>query len=704
VCAFILSFAAHAEGRSKIDPFLGTLKEVGPFKALSLNAPLPSDEAPIEIFLKVVDVQAAAATVVAAGGEVHTKLGSILTASVPPSAIAVLAEVPNIIYIEAAKPVKISNDVASAETGLADIHLGTDLPQGFDGSGIIVGVVDTGVDYRHADFRDDDGNSRVLAIWDQSKASNRGPSELTNTYGTECDRDDILDRTCTLNDVDGHGTHVAGIAASSDGTYAGAAPRANIVAVKYDARLDLESGYADTIFSTKICDAAYYIFAKAAQYGMPAVVNMSLGTHIGAHDGRSLFEECLSELTAGVAGRAIVAAAGNEYSGEWDYTGIHTGFTLVPEKEMATNFVIRNPSSDGVYYIDLWGAPASEISVGIAFRANTLAGAPDEFSGLTEPGATASGSFLSGRINYMINATDTDSALNGKPHVGIRILVDPTLSDIRNTSFDLVVKGSGSFDAWLFPDKPARTVQFTSVSGTKEAPWFYMPGDRENSIAIPATSPNIIAVGGYATRTKWTVGSLTWVFNGQQLGELLNFSSSGPTSDPDYTGQKPDIVAPGGMIASSKSSLAQVGAQVTTDDGAHYLQSGTSMASPYVSGTIALMFQANPNFTHGDVKRFLIQSAYVDNFVATAPDKRWGYGKLDAMKALEVAVNGQASGVFDANGSISSPEASASEEHTASCHLVANTKGPNSNTGIAIIGLFSLLIIRRRFRAVVARA
>lgn len=697
-----MSLSIAAEGHSKIDPLLGALTPTTSFKALSLSREAPAENGSVEVFLKVSDAEHAAAAIAEAGGDVHTKAGNILTASLPSQAIETIADDPTIIYIEAAKPVKISNDVATEETGLTEVHLGTDLPEGFSGSGIIVGIVDTGIDYRHPDFADENGDSRVLAIWDQSKSgTNGGPSEISNTYGMECDRDDILEGTCSLGDVDGHGTHVAGIAAGSDDTYTGAAPEANIIAVKYDARLDLESGYANTIFSTKICDAVAYVFTKAAQYGMPAVVNMSLGTHIGAHDGKSLFEECLSELTAGAAGRAIVAAAGNEYSGDWDYTGIHTGFNLMAGKEMASNFVIRNPSSDGVYYIDLWGGEASHVSVGIALRTNSNAG---EFSGFTAPGSTESGSFLEGRINYLINATDTDSALNGKQHVGVRILVDPTLSDIGNYDFDLVVKGSGSFDAWLFPDKPARTVQFTSVSGEKENGWIYVSGDRENSIAIPATSPNVIAVGGYATKTKWTVDSLTWVFNGQQLGELLNFSSSGPTSDPEYTGQKPELVAPGGMIASTKSSIAQVGSQVVTDDGEHYLQSGTSMASPSVSGTIALMFQSNPNFTHEDVRRFLIQSAYVDNFVASAPDKRWGYGKLDAVKAMERALNGQASGFFDASGSISSPESPEGTGASASCSLAATSGGDATNAAAYILALLLLLGIHRAFSAVARQA
>jgi len=686
----LLCIATEVWGRTKIDPFLGTVSGAKAFKALSLSALPPASE-DAEIFIKTTDPETTIASIAARGGKVRANTGSVITASVPMDSIAGIAEGEEVVFVEAAKPVGLSTDVAGEEIGVNEVQIGTGLPQGFTGSGVIIGIIDTGIDYTHSDFRDSEGNSRILAFWDQSKSSGDGPAEIINTYGTECDADSIASGTCALGDIDGHGTHVAGIVAGSDDKYRGVAPDANLIVVKYDARLDLESGYADTLFSTKICEAAFYVFAKAEQYGMPAVVNMSLGTHIGAHDGTSLFEECLSSLTAGSAGRALVAAAGNEYSGEWDYTGIHAGFDL-SNQAMASNFEIRNATSDGIYYIDVWGSVGSELSVGIAvIDENSAVRSVSEFAA---PSKIVSGSFLDGDVDYMINASDTESALNGKPHVGVRIFVDPEL-DISKYSFDLVVKGSGSFDAWLFPDKPARTIQFTSMDGAQGDGIVYVAGDRQKNIAIPATSPNILAVGGYASRTRWTVGSLTWIFNGQQLGELLNFSSSGPSADPTFTGQKPEIVAPGGMIASTKSSQTLVSSQVLMDDGEHFLQSGTSMAAPFVSGTIAMMFEHNPNFTQDDVRSIIIQSAYVDSSVPETPHDRWGYGKLDVMKAMEIAMTAEASGVFDANGSIAAPNASAISGKN-SCRLAVSGNDAVCVVDVALLLAFMLCLISKR--------
>lgn len=690
--------AAASWAQTKVDPFLETdLPDAIAGKALSISAPPPAAASPVDLFIKSADPAATARAVRAAGGQVHASVGAILSASLPSSAIASIAEDDAVEFVEGAKPINAFNDVAGAEIGVPEVHQGTTLSSGYAGRGVVIGIIDTGIDYQHEDFRDADGKSRILAIWDQSR-SGTGPAEISDTYGTECDAESIADASCPLVDVEGHGTHVAGIAAGRDETYGGVAPDANIIVVRYDSRLSLDSGYADPIFSTKICEAAYYVFTKAAQLGMPAVINLSLGTHLGAHDGTSLFEQCLAGMTGDVAGRAIVAAAGNEVSTESSYTGIHTGFQ-VRDSKAATNFVIRSTTRDRIYYIDLWGARSSNLWLGLAIHNGTPSGESLQHSLMVRFGDKIEGSFLDGKVKYAINATEAASALNGKPHAGIRITLDPSITTPSDYSFDLIVSGSGSFDAWLFPDKPARTVQFTSVQGDRGGDYDYIPGDQEKCIAIPATSPGIIAVAGYATRTRWTVDGLTWTFNGQGLSEILKFSSSGPSADPDATGQKPEIAAPGGMIASALSSRSAAGSQVLMSDGRHFLQAGTSMAAPFVSGTIALMFQANPNFTQEDAEGFLTQSAYADDFVGQVPNNRWGFGKLDVLGALELAITGTASGKFGQDSSVSLPETSTDAGGSSGCSFIAFAgAAPGNPLELALVAaaLVAVTILRRR--------
>lgn len=686
-----LCVALAAQAQTKIDPYLEMpgrgMRDAGLGKALLLDGRIPD----VEVFIKTSNPTSTRASIEATGGSVRMAVGDIMTASVDTAALTEIARGNEVIFIEAAKPLHTKNDVASSEINAVEVHSGTQLSAAYTGKGVVVGLVDTGLDYKHPDFMDANGKNRILSIWDQNQPGGPPPTEAGLGYGTECSAQSITDGTCPVRDAEGHGTHVAGTMAGRHGTYGGMAPDANIIAVLYDSSMDVESGYANTTFSTKICEAVYYIFIKAAALGMPAVVNLSLGTHIGPHDGTSLFEQCLAQTIKGSGGRSIVAAAGNEYSTDRTYTGIHTGFEVTGKQ--ATNFVIRKANKDRIYYIDLWGAKDSNLSVGLALRSGPPSGRPDEYSGLVEPKGKKAGSFLGGKIGYLINATETKNQLNGKPHVGIRITLDPSISQPSKYSFDLVVNGSGSFDAWLFPDKPSHIIDFTSVSGDGGGDWTYVAGDSKKSVAIPATSPDIIAVAAYTTRNKWNAGGgcceVSYV-----LDSILEFSSSGPSTAPSTTGVKPTIAAPGGMIASALSSNSIFDPRLTVDN-LHALQAGTSMAAPFVSGTIALMFSANANFTQMDAAKYISLGAYTDDMVGKAPNDRWGYGKLDVLATLTAAINGGASGSFAVNAS-TDPSLVASNGSASSCALTPpGTSSNGSHFLLWIVPFLTLLVIFR---------
>ena len=647
VLSFFLVTASYAQ--TNIDAYLMNSITVDKIsgKALSIGK---SDDMTMmkDVFIKAEDVAVETRAIRDMGGKVHMTVGDIISASIPSNSIKELAR--DVAFMEASKPVTISNDLAAVDINSTEVQKGTELPQGYTGKGVIIGIIDTGIDYTHPDFLDENGKSRILAIWNQNRNNGPSPSEIDDSYGTECDIDSIADGSCPLNDYEGHGTHVSGTAAGNDEKYKGVAPDANIIVVSYDSSMNISGGYANTIFSTKICQGAYYIFKKAEEYGMPAVINMSLGTHIGPHDGRSLFEQCLSGLVEGTAGRAIVAAAGNETSIDRKSTGIHAGYDV--DGTMATAFKISKKSNQGIYYIDFWGSKDSDISVGLAsYEGKASAGKEIDFSELVAPGGSKSGSMLDGKIQYSIGYTETKSAVNGKPHAGIEIkLVDGAEDILSGHEFALVISGSGSFNAWMFPDKPSKIINFQSESGHTVEGWNLIAGDRGNSISIPATDPDVIAVGAYTTRNKWGDGCCEVAL---PLDDILDFSSSGPTADPEYTGVKPDITAPGAMIASAMSRYAVTDPLLVMKDGKHFLQSGTSMAAPFVTGTIALLFSADPNFTFQDVKKYLVQGAYVDDYVGDVPNNRWGNGKLDVLATLEDAIKGGSSGHFESNPSLS---------------------------------------------------
>lgn len=296
---------------------------------------------------------------------------------------------------------------------------------------------------------------------------------------------------------------------------------------------------------------------------------------------------------------------------------------------------------------------------------------------------------------YLINSTETVSTLNGKQHVGIRIKLDPKLKQPSKYSLDLVVNGKGSFDAWLFPDKPAKTVQFTNVEGDRGAGWKYVAGDRIKNIAIPATAAEIIAVAGYTTRNTWN-NSETCCQVSFELGMPLDFSSSGPTPAPELTGQKPDISAPGGMVASTLSSSSVANSLLVMDQNLHTLQAGTSMSAPFVSGTAALILGINPNFTSADVKRFILASAYEDNQTGAVPNDRWGYGRLDTLAAVEMAVDEAPSGDFSQN-IISKDVGASPADGSGGCTIVLHQNEAQTFGCLTCIAAImgALLVIRR---------
>jgi subtilisin family serine protease len=650
------------------------------------------EDAYVEAFIKTYDIDAAKADVEALGGKVRMSIGNILTVSIPQSALNEIASRDEVVYIEAGKPITPKNDLAMIDINGNEVHSGALLSTPYTGRDTIIGIIDTGIDYSHADFRNTAGKNRILYIWDQTDESGTGPAELNETYGTECRTNAIVNGYCNVRDITGHGTHVAGTAAGRNTQYNGVSPDSYIVAVRYKSELEISDGYANPIFSTTICEAAYYVFKKAEKLGLPAVVNLSLGTHIGPHDGTSLFEECLDSLVENSSGRAIVAAAGNENIKDANYTGLHAGYDV--NSLMATNFHMKNYSGGRVIYIDIWQTPSSTLNFGLALNEGTVGGTMNLLgqSGLISPGLSRSGNFLGGKIAYQINTTETESPLNGKPHAGISITFRDDVKDPSVYSFDLLVSGKGHFDAWLYPDKPPDAVNFTSLTERRGVPWQYVPGDSRMSVAIPATARNVIAVAAYATRNSWECCQVSY-----EIGDILDFSSHGPSADRYATGQKPEIAAPGAMIASAKSYDYAGDRNFITSDGKHVLMAGSSMAAPFVSGTIALLFSVNPDYTYQDVERFITESAYADEYVGSVPNDIWGYGKLDVLGAVEVSLGREPSGGLDENPALNAPEIEDDQKTSSSCQL-AQPAGPGGGGTVFLFAAMLILIICVRYR------
>jgi subtilisin family serine protease len=246
----------------------------------------------------------------------------LYTATVPLGRLDWLANHPDVLFVEAGRQLGEHLETSAPEIGVDKVWPPSPPGLGFDGKGVVVGIIDYGLDVCLADFADAQG-TRVAFMWDQSLvpvgASEASPANFP--YGVEYDKTAInaaravgrLPNQHVRHEPrpGSHGTHVAGIAASngsSTASHKGMAPAATIVFVQ-PAPTDTEGSLTDSV---RVADAIAYVFQKARELRMPCVINMSLGQNGGSHDGESLVERAIDAMVA-EQGRAFVCAAGNEH-------------------------------------------------------------------------------------------------------------------------------------------------------------------------------------------------------------------------------------------------------------------------------------------------------------------------------------------------------------------------------------------------------
>jgi len=535
-------------------------------------------------------------------GMVTTVAGPVAVIQIRPSVLTEMAQLPFVIRIEKSYPLSVQLDKSVPDVGAPQVWNEVKDPFGRNvtGAGVIVGFVDTGIDTTHPDFTFPNGTTKILDVWDQTTPG-RPPAGFN--YGYECTSADIQAKTCPENDTFGHGTHVAGIATSSGmatGNYTGVAPGASIIFVK--SGYSVCNGDSWTFDTNQILDGINYMVRKAASLRMRLVVSLSLGGNIGAHDGTDPFERALDAFVK--AGTPIVVAAGNAAEDQ-----DHIDGQISPGQN--TTFQLEFKPTTVDVAIDVWYSTQDQISATLH--------APDgtSYPVLTVPRGkitsygqlnTTTASFPNGNELYMeVNST------NALPLFGWSV------SLVANQ-----VNSQGFWNAWT----DSSTCSFPGS--------VFLPGDgyrvdSQDTIGIPGTASDVVTVGSYITKTSW-VGMDGNTYDGTDipLGRISSFSSLGPTRDGRI---KPDIVAPGEVIVSARSSAVP---QTPSDpDRYHRALAGTSMATPHVAGTIALMLQYEPNLQATDIPEILRQTARLDSNTGLVTDgsATWGFGKLDARTA-----------------------------------------------------------------------
>jgi subtilisin family serine protease len=562
------------------------------------------------------------------GGTFQYSAGNISRVLIPISSLKAFSEQSGIQRMEAYTPhIKPLNDTMLIQTNTIQVHNGTSpLPQGYDGNGIVVGIIDTGIDFTHPDFKDSTGKSRIAYLWDQAQPA-AANTPMPYNYGQEWSGVQIDSGLASAhNDLTylGHGTHVAGIAVGNGlatGTYKGVAAKADIIVVALD--------FSSTS-PALVSDAASYIYAKAQAMGKPCVINASVGDYYGSHDGQDLQSQLISNMINSQNGQAFVAAAGN--AGTVPY---HLSYTVTAD----TNFTYLANSGSSPY-IQIWADTADFNNVEFSIGADQMS--PYSFRGKLPFSTIAS----------HLGVLQEDTLFNNGNRIG-RILsygdiINGTYSmeyqitpDSVSYNWRLIMTGSGKFDAWSFD---LYNGALPSASQMPDSIYYKQPDTDKTTVSGFLCLDNVIGVGNYTNRHSYIDYNGNPCINTSTIAGARHVSSSvGPTRDGRI---KPDICAPGdntvaavvlslvpGIVASYPDALAL--------GGFHVRDGGTSHSSPCVAGIAALYLQKYPSATAMDVKNAIISCPKTDSFTGSSlPDNYWGYGKVDAFAALTCSLTG----------------------------------------------------------------
>lgn len=558
------------------------------------------------------------------GVKINSRFDGFVTATIPVAALREAASLQGIDYISMGSAVQLKMDEARKNTNINLLHnnTGNEFGRAFTGNGVILGVIDTGLEYMHSAFRKADGSTRIVRVWDQTTNSGTPPDGFS--YGTEYTTLEQLRMAGTDSNSEYHGSHTTGIAAAGDrGTpYYGVAPLTEIVFV----------GFKEE--NVNIGDAINYIFNYADQVGKPCVINMSLGSHFGPHDGSSLLDRVIDSRTG--AGRIIVGAVGNEAE-----ANLHASKTLTDgDLVMKTMLTYANPTKPTkIHIVDIWGDPGTNFKVKAAV-AETLKGRiaveSDAFDTslagqqtvikvftLEENGCDAY-AFIRGEI----------SPENGAPHVSVEFEVNQ-LGQGRMPAITVYGEAGQTINMW--------NAALNNLSSNGKSGW--SNGTNYGSVGeIGGTAKSIITVGSFDSREKifWIDGTYS---NVAETGEfnLLHrsyFSSMGPTADGRTV---PHVLAPGNPVIAAINKfgfgmdLSMYSASYNTFEGINYyygVNMGTSMAAPVVAGTVALMLEANPDLTPEEAKKHLMDGAATDDYMGQLPNNEYGAGRLDAANSM----------------------------------------------------------------------
>ncbi|MBW4644196.1 MAG: S8 family peptidase [Goleter apudmare HA4340-LM2] len=508
------------------------------------------------------------------GIHLNQNSGSVRTAFLPIEGLDALSEENAIQRIKPSRKLHLRMDVAPGKVKLPDFQCQT----GLTGKGVVIGVVDSGIDAKHPAFAD-----RILRIWDQTLP---GPGVQEGDYGAEFTGAQIT----ISQDTNGHGTHVAGIAAGADQTYGGVAPEAELVVVKSDLQ------------DAHIADAVRYVFRVARELGRPAVVNLSLGGHADGHDGSDSLSRIIDAESG--PGQIVCCAAGNEGN-----DNIHGQATIAAKRTGTMRFNVPL-NQVGIVWLNGWYAGDSELEVSLRSP-----------NGFVTP--------------YQKVITNGNPAQNYQlPDARIEIVTPGTDQGNGDHNFFVQIRGNGRSPVmggiWQL------RVRNTSAKNTRLDVWtlddvssvFFTGTSVKDSVKIgsPGAASSAVTVAAYTTKAEYTDIDGQVREMGLELDTISEFSSEGPLRN---DAQKPDVAAPGAMIVAALSAHAESDRSMMINS-KFVAMAGTSMATPFVTGLVALLLQRDPKLDPVKLKDLLRQNSSIPGKPQGKFDQKWGFGVIDA--------------------------------------------------------------------------
>lgn len=584
-----------------------------------------------------------------------------VTARVPVSQLEALAAIDNVTNIKVAQLMHPMTDVARQKTNVDDVltlsadasALGVNTT--FDGTGVVLGILDTGIDFQHIAFKDKDGNSRIKRayVYDGSTAKEY---DITSSAPT------------TDDSTQDHGTHTASTAGGSSvivsgssvtvtddharATYGGMAPGA-----------DLYLAGVNSLYSTYLMDALKRVVQYADAEGKPLVVSNSWGSGYGPHDGTDEWAEVVSQYFGeNHPGRIILFAAGNNAGRSKDDEG--GGFFAKKGNASSSNplgTIMRSNTLSytdaGYYYYSnlsiAWSASplickvhVLNSSTGSILKSWTVTSSTSSFSGLN--------SYYDGSLGVYISRLNSNGKYSLKVYSGDGLEAKDFTKMTKNgenyykSNYTLAIEvypstGTANVDLWA-----QGYTYFTNHLSTSGHNW--MAGTDDMCVSDQATIPDAISVGAYVSKSSWTdYTNKKWPTD-YTVGDIAPFSSYA-TAEQSPTGLAyPWITAPGARIAAGVNHYHTT----AVDNGSYYgtsdlvvnsshspygMMQGTSMATPVAAGIVALWLQAartvGKDLTVGEVKDIMAQTAINDSYTTTGPNaSRFGHGKIDALAGL----------------------------------------------------------------------